>query len=69
MGTRGRPDGADYAMPSFISSDATAADTAAQEAGARVEYGPEATPDGLVLSRLLAPRGNRFGLFSMPTGS
>ncbi|GAA0443202.1 hypothetical protein GCM10009544_02500 [Streptomyces stramineus] len=58
--------GADYMMPCFLVPDVVATTTAAQQAGARVEYGPDTTPDGLVYSRLLDPRGNRFGLFSPP---
>lgn len=58
--------GADYMMPCFLVSDVAATTTAAQQAGARAEYGPETTPDGLVFSRLLDPCGNRFGLFSPP---
>ncbi|MEV2253484.1 hypothetical protein AB0I94_23390 [Streptomyces sp. NPDC050147] len=44
-----------------------AATVAATGAGARVEHGPPSKPDGLAFVRLLAPRGNRFVLFSQPT--
>ncbi|GAA2716348.1 MULTISPECIES: VOC family protein [Streptomyces] len=59
--------GADYAMPSFLVTDVPATTAEAQAAGAQVEDGPGTNPDGLVYSRLLDPKGNRFGLFSMPT--
>lgn len=57
---------ADYAMPSFLVTDVAATTAAAQAAGAQLEDGPDSNPDGLVYSRLLDPKGNRFGLFSMP---
>ncbi|MFD3328221.1 VOC family protein [Streptomyces sp. NPDC058701] len=60
-------DGGDYAMPSILVTDVPATAAAATVAGARVEHGPEANPDGLVFARLRDPHGNRFGLFSMPT--
>lgn len=60
-------DGADYAMPTFLVSDVAAVtDAAAQQSAVQVEYGPEASPDGLVLSRIVDSRGNRFGLCSLP---
>ncbi|MEU8976398.1 VOC family protein [Streptomyces monashensis] len=60
--------GADYAMPSFLVTDVATTTAAAQAAGARLEDGPDTNPDGLVYSRLIDPKGNRFGLFSMPAG-
>lgn len=60
-------DGVDYLMPDFLVTDVPAATARAVELGATVEFGPDANPDGLVYSRIIAPRGNRFGLFSMPT--
>ncbi|MGD3111501.1 VOC family protein [Streptomyces sp. YGL11-2] len=62
-------DGVDYLMPDFLVLDVPATTARAQELGATVEFGPDANPDGLVYSRLLDPRGNRFGLFSMPTNA
>ncbi|MDT0449216.1 VOC family protein [Streptomyces hesseae] len=61
------PGGADYTMPSFMVTDVPATVTAAVEAGAVVEHGPDGNPDGLVFARLKDQNGNRFGLFSMPT--
>ncbi|WP_030786521.1 VOC family protein [Streptomyces sp. NRRL S-920] len=60
------PEGVDYVMPCFLVSDAVTISTAAERAGARVEYGPATDPEGLVFSRVLDPRGTRFGLFSPP---
>lgn len=59
--------GADYAMPSFLVADVPATTEAARAAGAQVEDGPDTNPDGLLYSRLRDPKGNHFGLFSMPT--
>ncbi|MEW2576431.1 VOC family protein [Streptomyces syringium] len=61
------PAGADYAMPSILSTDVPTATDQASVLGATVEHGPDTNPDGLVFARLKDPRGNRFGLFSMPT--
>lgn len=61
------PAGVDYAMPSILSTDVPAAADRASALGATVELGPDTNPDGLVYARLKDPRGNRFGLFSMPT--
>ncbi|MFC0842343.1 VOC family protein [Streptomyces noboritoensis] len=58
--------GGDYAMPSFVVADIPATVARAAMAGAAIEHGPDANPDGLVFARLVDPRGNRFGLFSMP---
>ncbi|MGI5341450.1 VOC family protein [Streptomyces sp. CA-181903] len=58
----------DYAMPCFLVTDVAATCAAAQRAGARVEQGPRPLPGGLVRSRLVDPRGNRFGLLSRPAG-
>ncbi|OAR22026.1 hydroxylase [Streptomyces sp. ERV7] len=62
-------DGIDYLMPDFLVPDVPAVTAKAQELGATVEFGPDANPDGLVYSRIVDPRGNRFGLFSMPTAA
>ncbi|MEU4203685.1 VOC family protein [Streptomyces sp. NPDC026294] len=58
--------GADYMMPCFLVPDVAVTTAVAEQAGARVEYGPDTNPDGPAFSRLLDPRGNRFGLFSSP---
>jgi uncharacterized protein len=58
--------GVDYLMPDFLVTDAPAVTAKAAALGARVEFGPDTNPDGLVSSRLIDPRGNRFGLFSAP---
>ncbi|MFD8085347.1 VOC family protein [Kitasatospora sp. NPDC059722] len=60
-------DGVDYLMPDFLVTDVPATTARAVELGAKVEFGPDTNPDGLVYSRIVDPRGNRFGLFSMPT--
>ncbi|WP_229891716.1 VOC family protein [Streptomyces mashuensis] len=65
-GTAGGGARGDYAMPCFMVTDVAATTAAAQEAGARVEHGPESNRDGLVHSRVVDPHGNRFGLFSRP---
>ncbi|WP_424216555.1 VOC family protein (plasmid) [Streptomyces sp. BI20] len=61
------PDGVDYLMPDFLVEDVPAVTARAAELGATIEHGPDGNPDGLVYSRVIDPRGNRFGLFSMPT--
>ncbi|MCM1971493.1 VOC family protein [Streptomyces sp. G1] len=58
--------GGDYAMPSFVVTDVPDTVARAAETGATIEHGPDGNPDGLVFARLVDPRGNRFGLFSMP---
>ncbi|MGG7569435.1 VOC family protein [Streptomyces sirii] len=60
-------DGVDYLMPDFLVTDVPAVTAKATELGATVEFGPDSNPDGLVYSRIIDPRGNRFGLFSAPT--
>ncbi|GAA2680127.1 VOC family protein [Streptomyces lunalinharesii] len=62
------PDGVNYLMPDFLVTDVPATTAQAVELGATVEFGPDTNPDGLVYSRIVDPRGNRFGLFSAPTG-
>jgi hypothetical protein len=37
-----------------------------EELGGTAEAGPDTNPDGLVYSRLVDPRGNRFALFRPP---
>ncbi|MGE7439357.1 VOC family protein [Kitasatospora sp. NPDC001175] len=59
--------GVDYLMPDFLVLDVPAVTANAVELGATVEFGPDTNPDGLLYSRLIDPRGNRFGLFSIPT--
>lgn len=60
------PGGTDYTMPSFLVTDVAATVARSTAAGATVEHGPDDNPDGLVFARLTDPKGNRFGLFSMP---
>lgn len=60
------PGGADYTMPSFMVTDVAATVARSTAVGATVEHGPDGNPDGLVFARLIDPKGNRFGLFSMP---
>ncbi|MFK0295091.1 VOC family protein [Streptomyces sp. NPDC090442] len=59
-------DGVDYLMPDFLVTDVPSVTAKAVELGATVEFGPDTNPDGLVYSRIIDPRGNRFGLFSAP---
>lgn len=58
--------GVDYLMPDFLVEDVPAVTATAVKLGATVEVGPDTTPDGLVYSRLIDRRGNRFGLFCAP---
>ncbi|AEW98105.1 MULTISPECIES: VOC family protein [Streptomycetaceae] len=60
--------GADYVMSCFLVTDVAATTARAERAGARLEHGPRTSPGGLVSCRLIDPRGNRFGVFSRPTG-
>ncbi len=59
--------GIDYVMPAFLVEDVPAVAAKALELGGTVEYGPDSDPDGRVYTRLLDPRDNRFGVFSMAT--
>ncbi|MFI6502367.1 VOC family protein [Nonomuraea typhae] len=61
--------GVDYLMPCFLVTDVPATTARAVDLGARVEFGPDANPDGLVYARLIDPRGGRFGVFSTPAAS
>ncbi|MER7991275.1 VOC family protein [Streptomyces noursei] len=60
------PDGVDYLMPDFLVTDVPAVTAKAAGLGTTIEFDPDTNPDGLVYSRIVDPRGNRFGLFSAP---
>jgi predicted enzyme related to lactoylglutathione lyase len=59
----------DYLMPCFLVTDVPTTTTQAETLAATAELEPDTNPDGLVYSRLVDPRGNRFGLFSAPTNT
>ncbi|MDQ3765153.1 MAG: VOC family protein [Actinomycetota bacterium] len=61
--------GVNYLMPCFLVTEVPATTAKAEKLGATAEFGPDTNPDGLVYSRLVDPRGNRFGLLSAPTNT
>ncbi|WP_433579673.1 VOC family protein [Nocardia brasiliensis] len=61
--------GTDYLMPSFVVDEISAVLERAEKLGGTIEFGADINPDGLRYARVLDPGGNRFGVFTRPTGA
>ncbi|MEU7583499.1 VOC family protein [Streptomyces sp. NPDC041068] len=64
----GHPQAPEFAIISILTTDVPATVAKAVSLGAKVDDEPRSTTYGLVFARLIDPRGNRVGLFSLPQG-
>ncbi|MER7468119.1 VOC family protein [Streptomyces sp. NPDC097981] len=64
----GNPQAPEFAIISILTTDVGATVAKAVSLGAKVDDEPRSTTYGLVFARLIDPRGNRIGLFSLPQG-
>lgn len=64
----GNPQAPEFAIISILATDVPATVAQAVSLGAKVDDEPRTTAYGLVFARLIDPRGNRIGLFSLPQG-
>jgi len=58
-----------YAVFGVLVEDVAEACRRVQAAGGRVQREPEVTPGGITFAHLLDPAGNRFEVFTMPSGA